>query len=222
MKRVYSIAIDGPAGAGKSTVAKGVAERLGIVYVDTGAMYRAIGLKTLRLGIPSDDEKAVEPILDSTSVTIEFKDGAQHIFLDGEDVTGLIRTQDVSNAASKVSAIPAVRYKLVELQRKLAEGTSLAMDGRDIGNYVLPNAEYKFFVTASPEQRASRRYRELKEKGRLNGMTFNELYLEMVERDRRDSGRECMPLKKAPDAVLVDTTYLTIEESIQAVLRYIV
>lgn len=222
MKNIYSIAIDGPAGAGKSTVAKGVAERLGIVYVDTGAMYRAIGLKTLRLGIPSDDEKAVEPILDSTSVTLEFKDGAQHIFLDGEDVTGLIRTQDVSNAASKVSAIPAVRYKLVELQRKLAEGTSLAMDGRDIGNYVLPNAEYKFFVTASPEQRAARRYRELREKGRLNGMTFNELYLEMVERDKRDSGRECMPLKKAPDAVLVDTTYLTIEESIQTVLRYIV
>lgn len=222
MKKVFSIAIDGPAGAGKSTVAKGVAERLGIVYVDTGAMYRAIGLKTIRLGIPSDDAKAVEPILDSTSVTIEFRDGAQHIFLDGEDVTGLIRTQDVSNAASKVSAIPAVRFKLVELQRKLAEGTSLAMDGRDIGNYVLPNAEYKFFVTASPEQRASRRYRELKEKGRLGGMTFNELYLEMVERDRRDSGRECMPLKKAPDAVLVDTTYLTIEESIEHVLRYIV
>ena len=222
MKKVFSIAIDGPAGAGKSTVAKGVAERLGIVYVDTGAMYRAIGLKTIRLGIPSDDGAAVEPILDSTSVTIEFREGAQHIFLDGEDVTGLIRTQEVSNAASKVSAIPAVRYKLVELQRKLAEGSSLAMDGRDIGNYVLPNAEYKFFVTASPEQRASRRYRELKEKGRLNGMTFNELYLEMVERDKRDSGRECMPLKKAPDAVLIDTTYLSIEESINRVLRYIV
>ena len=219
--RIYSIAIDGPAGAGKSTVAKGVAKRLGIVYVDTGAMYRAIGLKTIRLGIPSDDAEKVVSILPDTIVSIRFEDGVQHVLLDGEDVSGLIRTQEVSNAASKVSAIPEVRYKLVELQQKLAEETSVAMDGRDIGTHVLPGAKYKFFITASPEQRASRRYRELKENGRLGDMTYNALLLEMVERDKRDSGRDCMPLKKAPDAILIDTTYLDIEHSIEAVMRYI-
>lgn len=219
--RIFSIAIDGPAGAGKSTVAKGVAKRLGIVYVDTGAMYRAIGLKTVRRGIPSDDPAKVCPMLPDTDVSIRFADGVQHVLLDGEDVTGLIRTQEVSNAASKVSAIPEVRYKLVELQQKLAEHTSVAMDGRDIGTHVLPNSRYKFFVTASPEQRAARRFRELKENGRLGGMTFNELLLEIAERDKRDSGRECMPLKKAPDAILIDTTYLGIEESVDAVMRFI-
>lgn len=220
-KRVFSVAIDGPSGAGKSTVAKGVAKRLGIVYVDTGAMYRAMGLKAVRLGIPADCEEKVLPILDGTDITLGFIDGAQHIYLDGEDVSGLIRTQEISNAASKISAIPAVRQKMVALQQKLAENTSLTMDGRDICMYVLPNAEYKFFITASPEQRTARRYRELKEKGTLNGMTFNELLLEMIERDKRDSSRECMPLKKAPDAILIDTTYMTIEQSIDAVMRYI-
>ncbi len=219
--RVFSIAIDGPAGAGKSTVAKGVAKRLGIVYVDTGAMYRAIGLKTIRLGIPSDSAAEVIPILPETDVSIGFTDGIQHVLLDGEDVTGSIRTQEVSNAASKVSAIPEVRLKLVELQQKLAENVSVAMDGRDICTYVLPNAKYKFYVTATPEQRASRRYRELLKKGTLGDMTFNELFLEMVERDKRDSGRDCMPLKKADDAILIDTTYLDIESSIDAVMRYI-
>ena len=221
INNVFSIAIDGPAGAGKSTVAKGLAQRLGIVYVDTGAMYRAIGLKTLRLGIASDSAEDVIPILPSTDVSIGFIDGAQHVFLDGEDVNGLIRTQEVSNAASKVSAIPEVRLKLIELQRKLAENTSIAMDGRDICSYVLPNAKYKFYVTASPEQRAARRYRELIKKGTLGGMTFNELFLEMVERDKRDSGRDFMPLKKADDAILVDTTYLDIERSIDDVMRSI-
>ena len=220
-EKIYSIAIDGPAGAGKSTVAKGVAKRLGIVYVDTGAMYRAIGLKTIRAGIPSDDAEKVGAILDGTEVTLGFIDGVQHVFLDGEDVSGLIRTQEVSNAASKVSAIPAVRFKMVELQQKLAKNTSLTMDGRDICQYVLPDAEYKFFVTASPDARTLRRYTELSEKGTLGGMTFNELLVEMAERDKRDSGRDCMPLKKAPDAVLIDTTYLDIEGSIDAVMRYI-
>lgn len=220
-ENIYSIAIDGPAGAGKSTVAKGVAKRLGIVYVDTGAMYRAIGLKTIRLGIPSDDAVKVCPILDDTEVTLRFIEGVQHVFLDGEDVSGLIRTQEVSNAASKVSAIPEVRNKMVQLQQKLAENTSLTMDGRDICSYVLPNARYKFFVTASPEQRTIRRYRELEQKGQLGGMSFNDLLLEMAERDKRDSGRECMPLKKAPDAILIDTTYMSIEDSVEAVMRYI-
>ncbi len=221
MKGIFSVAIDGPAGAGKSTVAKGVAKRLGIVYVDTGAMYRAVGLKTIRLGIPSDDEERVVPILDDTDVSLVFSEGLQHILLDGEDVTGLIRTQEVSNAASKVSAIPAVRHKMVKLQQKLAENTSLTMDGRDICMYVLPNAQYKFFVTASPEARTLRRYKELEEKGKLEGMNFNELLLEMAERDKRDSGRDCMPLKKAPDAILIDTTYMDVETSIQTVLNHI-
>ena len=219
--KLISIAIDGPASAGKSTVAKGVARRLGIVYVDTGAMYRAIGLKTVRLGIPSDDACAVIPLLPETDVTISFIDGIQHVFLDGEDVTGLIRTQEVSNAASKVSAVPEVRYKLVELQKKLAEKTSVAMDGRDIGTHVLPNAKYKFYVTASPEQRAARRFRELEKKGTLGAMNYNELLLEIIERDKRDSERDCMPLKRAPDAILIDTTYLDIESSVDAVMRYI-
>lgn len=218
---VFSIAIDGPSGAGKSTAAKGVAKRLGIVYVDTGAMYRAMGLKTLRLGIEPDDAGSVIKMLPDTDIRLGFTDGVQHVYLDSEDVSGLIRTQEVSNAASKVSAIPEVRFKMVELQRKLAENTSVAMDGRDICSYVLPNAKYKFFVTASPEQRTIRRYRELEEKGKLDGMTFNELLMEMVERDKRDSSRDCMPLKKAPDAVLIDTTYLGIEESVEAILKYI-
>lgn len=220
-QRIFSVAIDGPAGAGKSTVAKGVAKRLGIVYVDTGAMYRAMGLKALRLGVPADSEQAVLPILGPTDITLGFEGGQQHVYLDGEDVTGLIRTQEVSNAASKISAIPAVRRKMVDLQQKLAKGVSLTMDGRDICMYVLPDAEYKFFVTASPDARTSRRYKELSEKGTLGGMTFNDLLIEMHERDARDSGRDCMPLKKAPDAILIDTTYLGIEESIDAVMRYI-
>lgn len=220
-EQIFSIAIDGPSGAGKSTIAKELAKRLGIVYVDTGAMYRAIGLKVLRMGGTPDDSSFVIGVLPDTTVSLGFIDGVQHIFLDGEDVSGLIRTQEVSNAASKVSAIPEVRYKLVELQKKLAEDTSVTMDGRDIGTYVLPGSKYKFYVTASPEARTIRRFRELEEKGRLFGMTFNELLLEMAERDRRDSGRDCMPLKKAPDAILIDTTYLGIEESIDAVMKYI-
>ena len=220
-ERIFSVAVDGPAGAGKSTVARGAAKRLGIVYVDTGAMYRAMGLKALRLGVPADSEERVLPILDDTEITLRFIAGEQHIFLDGEDVTGLIRTQEVSNAASKISAIPAVRRKMVAIQQKLAEGVSLTMDGRDICSYVLPGAEYKFFVTASPDARTARRYKELSEKGTLGSMTFNDLLVEMHERDARDSGRDCMPLKKAPDAVLIDTTYMSIEESIDALLHYI-
>lgn len=218
---IYSIAIDGPSGAGKSTIAKGLAKRLNIVYVDTGAMYRAVGLKVLRAGGSPDDTPFVIGLLPSTVVTIKFSEGVQRVFLDGEDVSGLIRTQEVSNAASKVSAIPEVRFKLVELQKKLAENTSVTMDGRDIGSYVLPGSRYKFYVTASPEARTIRRYRELEKKGALCGIGFNELLLEMIERDKRDSGRDCMPLKKAPDAILVDTTYLGIEESIDAVMKYI-
>ena len=221
-KDVFSIAIDGPSGAGKSTIAKETAKRLGIIYVDTGAMYRAMGLKTIRAGINADDVESVCSILDGTDVTIEFRDGVQHVLLDNEDVSDVIRTQEVSNAASKVSAIPQVREKMVQLQRKIAEDKTVVMDGRDIGTNVLPGARFKFFVTASPEQRASRRYRELKQNGKLNGMTFNELLIEMIQRDERDSKRECNPLKKAADAILIDTTYMNIEQATAALLNKVV
>lgn len=217
----FSVAIDGPASAGKSTVAKGVSKQLGIIYIDTGAMYRAVALKAIRMGIVDFTPEEVEPILPDISIEIRFVEGEQHILLDGEDVNGLIRTQEVSNGASKVSAIPAVRLKLVQLQRKLAERDSVVMDGRDIGTYVLPNAEYKFYVTADADERARRRYKELEQKGQLNGISFEQLYAEILERDERDSNREFVPLKQAEDAVLVDTTHMSIEESIAYVISVI-
>lgn len=216
-----AVAIDGPASAGKSTVAKGVSKRLGIIYIDTGAMYRAVALKAIRMGITEFTADEVEPMLPDTDIEIRFTSGEQHVMLDGEDVNGLIRTQEVSNGASKVSAIPAVRLKLVELQRKLAEKESVVMDGRDIGTYVLPNAEHKFYVTASAEERARRRYLELEAKGQLNGITMERMLEEIIERDERDSTRDFVPLKQADDAVLVDTTELSIDEAIAAVIAVI-
>lgn len=213
----FAVAIDGPASAGKSTVAKGVSKRLGIIYIDTGAMYRATALKAIRMGITEFTPEEVEPILPDVDIEIRFVNGEQHVMLDGEDVNGLIRTQEVSNGASKVSAIPAVRLKLVELQRRLAEKDSVVMDGRDIGTYVLPNAEFKFYVTADVEVRALRRYKELEQKGQLNGMSYEQLLEETKERDLRDSTREFVPLKQADDAVLVDTTHMSIDESIDFV-----
>ncbi len=217
----FSVAIDGPASAGKSTVAKGVSKQLGIIYIDTGAMYRAVALKAIRMGMTDFTSEEVEPILPDISIEIRFVEGEQHILLDGEDVNGLIRTQEVSNGASKVSAIPAVRLKLVELQRMLAQRDSVVMDGRDIGTYVLPNAEFKFYVTAEPEERARRRYKELEQKGQLNGISFDRLLEEIIERDERDSTREFVPLKQADDALLVDTTHMSIEESIAYVVGVI-
>ena len=160
-------------------------------------------------------------MLPDTDIEIAFANGEQHVMLDGEDVNGLIRTQEVSNGASKVSAIPAVRLKLVELQRKLAANTSVVMDGRDIGTYVLPNAEYKFYVTAAPEERARRRYLELQQKGQLGDMTFEQMLAEIIERDERDSTRAFVPLKQADDAMLVDTTHMSIDEAVQTVIKAI-
>ncbi len=218
-KPVFAVAIDGPSGAGKSTAAKLIAKRLGIVYVDTGAMYRAMGLKALRNGIdPSDAEKVI-PMLPGTEISIAYTDGTQHILLDGEDVSGLIRTEEVSQAASKISAIPEVRVKLVELQQRLAEKESLVMDGRDICEIVLPHARFKFYVTASAEVRARRRFLEYEQKGKLDGRSYEDILREINERDYRDMNREVTPLRPAKDAVIVDTSELGIDEVVDTMLR---
>ena len=216
--KVFAVAIDGPASAGKSTVAKELASLFGLIHVDTGAMFRAIGLKALRMGIDPSDVSQVEPMLQDTVVTIEHVDGAQHIFLDGEDVNGLIRTEEVSQAASNVSTLPPVREKLLELQRELAKRQSLVMDGRDICTVVLPDARFKFYVTASAEVRAQRRYNEYEQKGKLDGMTYDDILREIQERDYRDMNREYAPLRPAEDAVYVDTSELSIKQVLTKVL----
>lgn len=217
---MIAIAIDGPAGAGKSSVAKALAQRLGCIYLDTGAMYRAVGYKALRKGADPASAAQVLPFLADTLVDVAYEGGQQRIFLDGEDVSDRIRTAEIGMAASAVSAIPQVRERLVEMQRQIAEGKSVVMDGRDIGTVVLPNAEYKFFVTASPRERALRRYRELNQRGILD-RTLEQLEEEIVKRDYDDSHREHSPLKQAPDALLVDTTGMGLEEVIEYLLQII-
>lgn len=214
-----NIAIDGPAGAGKSTAAKIVANKLGILYLDTGAMYRAIGLKALKLGINTRDIPAVEAILPATVVEIKYVDGVQNIFLDGENVNAFIREHAVSMAASDVSAIPAVRLKLVELQREIAKKNDCILDGRDIGTYVLPDANYKFFITATAEERANRRFKELQEKGQQ--ISYEEVLTDIVTRDKNDSTRAFAPLKKADDAHEFDTTTMSIDEVVTELLNRI-
>ena len=209
-----NIAIDGPAGAGKSTAAKIIAEKLGILYLDTGAMYRAIGLKALRLGIDTRDAERIAAMLPDTAVTIKYIDGSQNIFLDGENVTPYIRENKVSMAASDVSAIPAVRVKLVELQRDIARN-----NGRDIGTYVLPSAEYKFYITATAEERAKRRHKELTDKG--VDISYESVLKDIAERDKNDSTRAFAPLKKADDAFEFDTTTMSIDEVVKRLLARI-
>ncbi len=207
------IAIDGPSGAGKSTLAKSLAKSLGFIYIDTGAMYRSIGLYALRKGIDIPKEPdAVSAILDEVNLSIRHIDGLQHIFLNGEDVSDEIRKPEVSIAASNVAVIPAVRLKLVDLQRLLADKNNVIMDGRDIGTYVLPNADVKIFLTASAEDRAMRRFEELKQKG--TATTYEEVLADMKFRDANDSSRDFAPLKPAEDAVLLDTTGNTLEQSV--------
>lgn len=218
---VFNIAIDGPASAGKSTIARRVARGLGIIYVDTGSMYRALGLKALRCSIAPEDEEAVEKMLPSTDVAIGFVGGAQRVYLDGEDVSELIRTQEVAHAASVTSAYEAVRIKLLDLQRNIAGNNSAVMDGRDIGTHVLPGAQCKFYITADERVRAMRRYLELKEKGSLLGRAYEDILAEIKLRDERDSSREFAPLKQARDAILIDTTDMSIEEATDAVLRIV-
>lgn len=204
------IAIDGPAGAGKSTIAKLLAKKLGILYLDTGAMYRAVGLKAVENGVDISDEDAVKKMLDSTTVDVKICDSVQRVYLDGQDITGRIREHRVSKAASDISAVPCVRYKMVELQREIASRCDTVLDGRDIGTFVLPNAEYKIFLTASVAERARRRYEELKAKG--EDCTLESITADIEKRDYNDSHRALAPLRKADDAVEIDTTDLTIEE----------
>ena len=205
-QRIFQIAIDGPSGAGKSTIAKAVAKRLGIEYIDTGAMYRAIGLKMKRLGIPMQETEILLEMLNTTD--IDFAD--EHIYLDGEDVSGLIRTQEISKAASDCSAFASVRKKLVALQQKMGQKKSVIMDGRDIATVVLKDAPYKFFLTAEDEERARRRHAELAAKGQ--DISFEDVLLQLRERDRNDSTREVTPLRKADDAEEIDSTNMGIQE----------
>lgn len=210
-----NIAIDGPAGAGKSTVAKGVAKKLGYIYVDTGALYRAIGVYALRHGVDTKDAEGVGALLAEINVELKFVDGVQKVFLCGEDVSEAIRTPDASMAASNVSAIPAVRAFLLDLQRDIASKNNCLMDGRDIGTVVLPDAQIKIFMTADVEERAMRRYKELQEKG-IND-TFEQVLSEMKERDYQDSNRSIAPLKPAQDSVIFDSTGHTLQQSIDEI-----
>ncbi|MBP3384176.1 MAG: (d)CMP kinase [Firmicutes bacterium] len=206
MSKIIRVAIDGPSGAGKSTIAKAVGKKLGLDYIDTGAMYRAVGYKTLTTSIDPDDAAAMQQMLDSTE--IDFSKG--DIILDGEIVNDKIRTNEMSMMASRVSAIPAVREKLVELQRKMGQTKSIIMDGRDIGTNVLTDAEFKFFMTASAEERADRRYKELIEKGQ--DVSYETVLDDIIKRDHNDMTRKLNPLKKADDAIELDTTGMSIEE----------
>ena len=214
-----NIAIDGPAGAGKSTVARMVAEELSILHLDTGAMYRAMALKALRLGISPGDASGVLPLLQKTEITVESSDGVQHTYLDGEDVSMLIRTPEVSKGASDIGVIPEVRIKLAESQREFAKEHDVIMDGREIGSFVLPDAPYKFYVTASADERARRRLLELQEKGLGMDKTLESLRKEILARDHTDSTRAFAPLVRVPDAVLIDTTNMSASEAATEVLH---
>lgn len=206
------IAIDGPAGAGKSATAKALAKELGFIYVDTGALYRGIGLYALRKGAKTNSIEEVVPLLAEIKIEMRHIDGEQHIFLNGEDVTGLIRTESVSGAASDVSAIPAVRDFLFDMQRDIAEKNDVVMDGRDIGTAVLPDAELKIFLTAKPEVRAERRVKQLAEKG--VEANFDDVLADVIQRDYNDSHRDFRPLKLAEDGILMDNTEYPLEETV--------
>ena len=220
MTTFHSIAIDGPSGAGKSTMAKALAQRMGFLYVDTGAIYRTVGLYVARQGRDCGDPAAVLPCLDEIHISLTYgEDGLQHMLLNGEDVTAAIRENEVSRYASQVSAIPEVRTFLLEMQRDLARRHHVIMDGRDIGTVVLPQAEVKIFLTASVEQRALRRHRELLQKG--EEIPLETIREELIQRDQRDSSRAAAPLKKAEDAVELDTSALTLEESVEALLTIV-
>ncbi len=209
------IAIDGPAGAGKSTIARALAAQIGFIYVDTGALYRTVGLFMLRAGVDPADAEAVVPRLNGVQIALTFSEGEQHVLLSGEDVSEAIRTPEVSMAASAVSAIPAVRAFLLSLQKELAAANNVIMDGRDIGTVILPDAQLKIFLTASPQARAQRRFAQLQEKG--EAVSYDEVLRDIQKRDEQDMTRAAAPLKPAPDARLVDTSDCTLEESIARV-----
>lgn len=217
MSETYNIAIDGPAGAGKSTIARAVAAKLGFVYVDTGALYRAMAVCFLRKGISQDDEAQIAAACRDIQIDIRYVDGAQQVFLNGENVTGIIRGEEVGKMASASSVYAPVRRKLLNLQRNLAQTANVIMDGRDIGTCVLPDAQTKIYLTASSRVRALRRYRELAEKG----LTCNlqEIEQDIIERDYRDMHREIAPLKQAEDAVYVDTSDMTVSQVIDCIIQ---
>ena len=214
---IYNIAIDGPAGAGKSTIARRVAKELAFVYVDTGAMYRAMALYLIRSGAGKEDGKEFGRLCQGADISIEYREGEQTVILNGENVTPLLRTEEVGNMASVSSADPKVREKLLDLQRKLAASMSVVMDGRDIGTTILPDADVKIYLTASSQKRAERRYKELTEKG--IACCLDEIRMDIEERDRRDMNREISPLRQAEDAVLVDSSDMTIEEVTERILQ---
>ena len=219
MKNMITIALDGPSGSGKSTIAKRLSQKLNILYLDTGAMYRATALKALKLNIDTFDEAGVKTFIDNIDLDIKYIDGAQHTYLDGEDVSEKIREPQVSMAASNISSLKCVRLKMVDMQRKIASGTSCVLDGRDIGSYVLPNANHKFYVTASVDVRADRRFKELKLKG--HDVDFKALRDEIEQRDFNDKNRDFAPLKKADDAIEIDTSFMTIEQVVNKVLSFV-
>ena len=214
----YNVAIDGPAGAGKSTIAKLVAKEKGYIYVDTGAMYRGLAIHFIKKGIKAEDIKGIVEACKDAEVSIVYENDVQQIYLNGENVTAMLRTEEVGNMASKTSAIPAVREKLLELQRTLAREKDVIMDGRDIGTNILPNADVKIYLTASVETRATRRYKELLEKG--ENCVYEEIAQDIKERDERDMNREIAPLKQAEDAILVDSSEMTIEEVVKTICSY--
>lgn len=216
MEKQYLIAIDGPVGAGKSTVAKITAKKLNIIYVDTGAMYRSVGLYVVRKGLDTKNSEHVKSVLDEINLDVRLSNEGQMIFLNGEDVTKLIRTPEISMAASDVSAVPEVRERMVHIQRELAKSKSVIMDGRDIGTVVLPNATSKIYLNANLDERATRRYKELLNKGQ--NVTFDEVKNDIIERDRNDMSRKASPLKKADDAIELDTTGLSLEEVVNRVV----
>lgn len=219
MEKIYSIAIDGPSGAGKSTLAKSCARQYGFLYVDTGAIYRTLGLAAFRAGISPDCQEEIIALLPSVEIDLRHAPDGQHMYLYGEDVTSLIRTPEISAYASKASAIPQVRAFLMDMQRSFAKKSSVVMDGRDIGTVVLPQADLKVFLTANPEARAERRHKELIEKGEQ--ISLEQVLTDMIERDKRDTLRAAAPLKAAEDAILLDTSELTLEESISALCALI-
>lgn len=213
------MAIDGPAGAGKSTIAKQIADKLDIIYLDTGAMYRAIALKCLQNNIDLEDTEAILRLLNNTQIDVEFQNNIQSVILDGIDISDEIRTTEVSNIASYIAKIPDVRKKLASMQRKIGRDKSIIMDGRDIGTYVLPNADIKIFLTASLEERAKRRWLEYRSKGECKDLDF--VKREIEQRDRSDSTRKFAPLKKADDAIVIDTTDKSIEQVVDTIMQII-
>ncbi|NCA92303.1 (d)CMP kinase [bacterium] len=214
-----NIAIDGPSGSGKSTIAKILAKKLGISYLDTGAMYRGMGYYAIKNNVSLDDEQNIMSLLNDLNMEIFESDGVQQVIINGENVTPFIRNHEISMAASTISKIPAVRIKLVELQRKIAQKTDCVLDGRDIGSFVLPNAEYKFFMTASSLVRAQRRQLELKQKGQ--DIPIDEIKADIEKRDLQDTTRAFAPLVVADNAIIIDTSNSTIEEVTNTIMGYI-